>query len=397
MPTAEIIAIGTEMLLGEIQDTNTHFLACCLRDNGIDLLRSVIVGDNAERIASAVKEAMSRSQIIITTGGLGPTVDDPTRLAIANALGVDITFHPELWEQIQTRFKKYGRKPTENNRRQAYLPIDAIAIPNPVGTAPAFYFRNNANLIVCLPGVPRELEYLVENEVLPLLRNSFQLQGLIKAAVVHTAGVGESQVDEWIGDLEILVNPTVGLRAHPGQVDIRVTAKANSISEADAMISPVLEKIKDRLGEAIYGYEDETLESVIHNHIMSANLQLGGIECNLGGGITNRLQKVGLEPNRLDVQSEPMNFSTLKQFTRELLVNDKVDAAYGFSFYSENDNQVLQMVMHTPFEFIEKTLSFGGPPSSAKSWATNAALDFLRRNLQRNNHREISSVNIHIK
>lgn len=397
MPVAEIIAIGTELLLGEIQDTNTHFLACCLRDNGIDLHRSVIVGDNAERIASAVKEAMSRSQIVITTGGLGPTVDDPTRQAIANALGVDITFHPELWEQILVRFKKYGRKPTENNRRQAYLPIDAIAIPNPVGTAPAFYFQNDVNLIISLPGVPRELEYLVEHEVLPLLRNFFQMQGLIKAAVVHTAGVGESQVDEWIGDLETLANPTVGLRAHPGQVDIRVTAKAVSISEADAMISPVLEKLKDRLGDAIFGYGDETLESVINNQVKSTNLGLSGVECNLGGNLTNRLLAVGLEPGRLEIQSEPMDFSSLKQFTKELLVAGQVDAAYGFSFYSENDNQVLQMVMYSPFEYIEKTLSFGGPSLSAKSWATNAALDFLRRNLQRNNHREISSSNIHIK
>ena len=126
MPTAEIITIGTELLLGEIQDTNTQFLARQLRDIGVDLYRSTQIGDNIDRISAVIQEAMNRSEIIITTGGLGPTIDDPTREAVARALGVQTEYHPELWEQILQRYQRYSRQPTENNRRQAYLPMTAI-------------------------------------------------------------------------------------------------------------------------------------------------------------------------------------------------------------------------------------------------------------------------------
>ncbi len=136
MPTAEIITIGTELLLGEIVDTNSQFLARQLRDVGIDLFRITTVGDNVGRIAKAIQQALKRCDIVLTTGGLGPTVDDPTRDAVAQALGVPTEYHPELWSQIRDRFKRFGRIPTENNRRQAYIPQGAIPIENPVGTAP---------------------------------------------------------------------------------------------------------------------------------------------------------------------------------------------------------------------------------------------------------------------
>ena len=138
MSSAEIITIGTELLLGEIDDTNATYIARELRDVGIDLYRKTTVGDNARRIAQTIQEALQRTDIIITTGGLGPTVDDPTREAVALAVGVETEFRPELWEQIQNRFQRFGRKPTENNKRQAYVPKGAIPVENPVGTAPSF-------------------------------------------------------------------------------------------------------------------------------------------------------------------------------------------------------------------------------------------------------------------
>ena len=154
MTSAEIIAIGTELLLGEIQDTNTHYLARTLRDDGIDLYRTTIVGDNLERIAQAIREATNRANIVITTGGLGPTVDDPTRQAVALAIGTGTEFRPELWDQIQARFKRFNRLATENNRRQAYIPSGAFAVENPVGTAPAFIVEKPGHVIISLPGVP---------------------------------------------------------------------------------------------------------------------------------------------------------------------------------------------------------------------------------------------------
>src|SRR4030066_332573 len=146
MPSAEIITIGTELLLGEIVDTNSRYLARCLRDAGIDLYRKTTVGDNVKRIAFAIQQALERCDIVITTGGLGPTVDDPTREAVALAVGVKSEFHPELWEQIRTRFTRLGRKPTENNRRQAYIPDGAIAVENPVGTAPIFILEDRSHV-----------------------------------------------------------------------------------------------------------------------------------------------------------------------------------------------------------------------------------------------------------
>ena len=206
-----------------------------------------MIGDNTERIAQVIREAMQRCQIIITTGGLGPTVDDPTRAAVALALDVDTEFRPELWEQIQARFQRYGRAPSENNRRQAWIPAGAIPVENPVGTAPSFICETINACIISLPGVPREMEYLTQNVVIPYLRERFQLTGTIKARVLHVAGVGESQVDEWIGDLETNPNPTVGLLAHPGQVDVRITAKANSMAEADRMIAEMEARVRERI------------------------------------------------------------------------------------------------------------------------------------------------------
>ena len=190
MPTAEIIAIGTELLLGETADTNTRFIARVLRGLGIDLFRTQTIGDNAGRIVETVRQALGRSNIVITTGGLGPTVDDPTRQAIADFAGVDLEFHPELWEQISARIALYGRTPTENQKRQAYIPQGATIIENPVGTAPAFIVEvpppsplpalpqagGGNKVVIALPGVPREMETLLTDAVVPYLQKHFDLQ-----------------------------------------------------------------------------------------------------------------------------------------------------------------------------------------------------------------------------
>ncbi|MFN2128415.1 MAG: competence/damage-inducible protein A, partial [Anaerolineales bacterium] len=195
MPTAEIITIGTELLLGETVDTNTRYIARALRDKGVDLFRTSTIGDNPDRIAEIIREGLQRADIIITTGGLGPTIDDPTRHAIALAIGVETEFRAELWDQIKERFKRYGRTPTENNKRQAFVPKGSIAIENTVGTAPAFICEIENRAIIALPGVPREMEHLMQVEVLPYLKNRFKLTGVIKSRVLHTSGVGESQID----------------------------------------------------------------------------------------------------------------------------------------------------------------------------------------------------------
>lgn len=381
MPVGEIIAIGTELLLGEIQDTNTAFIARRLRDAGIDLYRTMIVGDNPERIAQAIREAMERSDIVITTGGLGPTVDDPTRLAVATAFGADLEFRPELWEQIQDRFSRFHRQATENNRRQAYIPCGAVAIENQVGTAPAFYFERDSKMVISLPGVPREMEHLFQQKVLPILDDRFKVRGIIKAYVLHAAGVGESLVDEWIGELETSANPTVGLLAHPGQIDIRVTAKASSELEADAMIQEMVAQVHQRVGEAIFGSNQDTLEQVVLNRLGLQGWKLSLVECGFGGAIVERLAKAGFSAGRslnLAGNCQPID---LRQETQTFHVQQAAEVTLGAGFYPGSVMQRLHLYLITPGGTFEQDRSYGGPPLLGPAWAVQTALDFIRRNI----------------
>lgn len=379
MPSAEIITIGTEILLGEIVDTNARYLARFLRDAGVDLYRKTTVGDNPRRIAAILQEALARADILLTTGGLGPTVDDPTREAVALAVGVELEFRPELWEQIQARFRRYSRRPTENNRRQAYIPRGALAVENPVGTAPAFIYEVGQKSIIALPGVPREMEYLMQNAVLPYLRERYQLHGVIKARVLHTAGVGESTIDDLIGDLEELSNPSVGLAAHSGQVDVRITVKAGSESEADALIRTVEEDLRRRLGDWIYGADAETLEEVALRALKTRGWSLAALEAGLGGELIRRLSIFG------DVfrGGEALPASPAAEELQKSLLEQQqergAEVGLAAALYPGGERQELRLFLSLPDAAQSLTLSYGGPPEYAPRWALNNALDLLRK------------------
>jgi nicotinamide-nucleotide amidase len=383
MPTAEIITIGTELLLGEIVDTNARYIARTLRDAGIDLYRKVTIGDNAKRIAQAIQQALERSDIVITTGGLGPTVDDPTRDAVALAMGVEAEFHPELWDQIQARFRRFGRTPTENNKRQAYLPQGATAIENPVGTAPAFLVETSNHAILALPGVPREMEYLMQHAVIPYLQKRFNLHGIIKSQILHTAGAGESQIDELIGDLERLSNPTVGLAAHSGQVDVRITAKADSETEADAMIRPVDETVRQRLGQWIYGVDGELLESVVLQGLQKRGWTLAVVEAGVGGELIGRLavkksvSDTGtfLGGEVLAELDDPQQLLSITDIYRQ-----KRGAAVGLGILLKpgTEKQDVYLALITPLNKQQLSRPYGGPPGDAPQWAVNHGLNLIR-------------------
>ena len=173
---AEVIAIGSELLLGQIVDTNSGYIAKSLAVNGIDLIQTTTVGDNLQRMKEVIKDSIHRSQIVITTGGIGPTEDDLTREAVAEVFQRPLTFQPHLMEQIEALFKKRGFRMSENNRKQAYIPEGAIPIENPKGTAPGFIVEYLNGAILSIPGVPFEMEYLMENTVIPYLRKRFDLK-----------------------------------------------------------------------------------------------------------------------------------------------------------------------------------------------------------------------------
>jgi len=379
MPAAEIITIGTELLLGEIQDTNTRYLARNLRDAGIDLYRTMMVGDNTQRIAAAIREAWTRSDIIITTGGLGPTVDDPTRQAVALAVENELVYSPELWEQITARFQHYGRQATENNRRQAYIPKGAIPVENPVGTAPAFIIERGSQVIISLPGVPREMEYLLQNAVLPYLKEHYHLHSLIKALVLHTATMGESQIDELVGDLEEAANPTVGLLAHPGQVDLRITAKADTEEEADQMIQAMAETIRQRVGDIIYGQDEDTLESIAIQGLASRGWDLGVIEAGLNGLLINRLKGISSQPVKTTSITQPVAANELKELAGHFSL-EREGLVVGVSLVPGKEKQDVYIAISKAGEIEELHRSYGGPPDHAPIWAVNLCLDLIRKN-----------------
>ncbi len=288
-PNAEIIAIGTELLLGEITDTNSVFMARQLRNIGVNIFFMTTVGDNLGRIAESIRAALSRAEIVITCGGLGPTVDDMTRQAIADATERPLEFHQSLYDSIAERFRGFGVRMTANNRQQAYLPHDALLIENPVGTAPAFIVESDLGIIISLPGVPREMKYLLTESVVPYLLRKFDL-GIIVARTLRTAGIGESSLDDMIG-AEILNerNPSVGLAAHHGCVDIRLTAKAKSSIEAESLLDTMQQRLFNRVGDHIFGTDEATLEGIVSQMLGARQLSIHILEAGLPGVISERL------------------------------------------------------------------------------------------------------------
>ncbi len=285
---AEIVMIGTELLLGEIVDTNANRLAKALREIGLDLYYKTTVGDNETRITEILNLALDRSDVIITSGGIGPTVDDVTRQAVANATGRKLVYSTDLEAQIAARFRSFGREMAENNKRQAYIPEGAAPLSNPVGTAPCYLCEDirGRGFVISLPGVPRELEYMLSKKVIPLLVERMGGARVTKIRILRTCAVGESNVDRVIGDLMTAKNPTLGLAAHAGHTDVRITAKADTEAEADTLIASLEAEVRQRLGVAIYGVEKETVAEVIGRLLSNKNLMLGVIDTLTGGLLT---------------------------------------------------------------------------------------------------------------
>ncbi len=372
MPSAEIITIGTEILLGEIVDTNTRHIALTLRNLGVDLYRTITIGDNAERIASTIREAMQRTEIVITTGGLGPTVDDPTREAVAKAAGLETEFREDLWDQVVETILRYGRKPAENQKRQAVVPKGAIGVKNPVGTAPAFIVETERNTIISLPGVPNEMEHILHESIIPYLQKRFDLRSVIKVRILHCSGLGEGLIDEKIGDLETLTNPTVGLAAHTGVVDVRITAKAGSETEADHLIAQIENDVRSRLGNAVFGADEDSLEEVTLREVARRGWMLVAVELGLDGLLARRIpQTVSL----LDLKPD-----ALKDAVRAARANAKADVALGVCIYP--GDRSAEMVLVTAHGEKTHRITYGGPPRSLPQWAVNLALNWLRTTTQ---------------
>ena len=288
---AEIISIGSELLLGQIVDTNASWIAQRLANNGINLFYKTTVGDNFERMCDVIHLALSRSDIVLTGGGIGPTKDDLTREAVAKVTNRNLITDKKSLLEIRERFHKRGLLLTKNNERQAEIPEGAIVIENPNGTAPAFIVEAEKGTIISLPGVPFEMKWLVDNRIIPYLKNKFNIEEIIHYRVLKVSDLGESAVDDKIG--EIIAhskNPTVGVLARPGQVDIRITAKAENRNKANSLIDAVDEKISNLLGDNIFGKNDDTIESIVNKLLLERNSSISIFE-NITAGTISKILK----------------------------------------------------------------------------------------------------------
>jgi nicotinamide-nucleotide amidase len=291
MPNVEIIAVGTELLLGQLVDTNTAFIAARLAEAGIDVYETSAVGDNSRRIADAVRGALTRADGAIVTGGLGPTVDDLTREGVCDALQLDTELYAPALEQMQRTFAALGRPMRPNNRKQAELPRGSSPLDNPNGTAPGFIaFARDGKFVACMPGVPREMKPMMTEKVLPFVRDRLGTGDGIYTRLLHTIGIGESEIDHRIADLfRSSENPKIAVLAHDFRADVKIMAKAPSPARAEALIAPLESELERRLEGYVFGQDAETPASAIHRRLQARGRMLAVAESFTGGRVAAAL------------------------------------------------------------------------------------------------------------
>jgi nicotinamide-nucleotide amidase len=286
--------IGTELLLGHLVDSNAAHIGKVLAENGIGLYQKTTVGDNRQRIAKVLEAALDRADVVLTSGGLGPTEDDLTREAVSDVFGKPLEFRQEAWNQIAAIFAFIRRPVTDNNKKQALAPQGATLISNPNGTAPGLICGDARGEVICMPGVPRELYAMLEDSVIPYLREKYGMKGVIHHRVLKICGVGESWVDSKMGDLmATLSNPQIGVLASPESVRIRISAKADTVEEADRMIDDVDAQVRARMPGLIMGVDDDTLEGVVDALFKKRSWTVAITETFTGGHIAQRLIAAG--------------------------------------------------------------------------------------------------------
>ncbi|MEX2457828.1 MAG: competence/damage-inducible protein A [Actinomycetota bacterium] len=289
MTTAEVLSIGTELLLGQIANTNARWMSERLAEIGVDVLHHQTVGDNEERIAEAFRLAVSRADVVLATGGLGPTQDDVTREGLAAALEVELEPTPAIEDWLRERFAGLGREMPESNLRQALVPAGGRYIVPERGTAPGLICQHEGTRVYAVPGVPAEMKEMLTGGILPELA---ELAGpaTIVSRVLKVTGMAESHLAEALDDLfQGSTNPTVAYLASSGEVKVRLTAKAASRAEADALIEPLAEEVARRLGDRVYSTDDEILEHVVGRLLKSHELRLACAESLTGGSLGARL------------------------------------------------------------------------------------------------------------
>lgn len=289
--TVEILSVGTELLLGNVINSDAQMLSQKLSELGLNVFYHTVVGDNLGRLEQAVEIAKSRADIIITTGGLGPTCDDLTKQTLAKAFGKELVLHEDIAEELRQWFARRGQEMTENNLQQAQLPKGCTIFPNECGTAPGCAFEHGGQHVLMLPGPPSECMDMFEKQAKPYL--SALSEGIIVSRTLKIFGMGESKLESLLRDeMNAMSNPTLAPYAKEGECELRITAKGASEAETLAMIAPVEEKLHALLGDLIYGVDVPNLETAVLNLLNEKGMTLGTAESCTGGLIAKRMTDV---------------------------------------------------------------------------------------------------------
>lgn len=407
MADAEIIAVGTELLTPQKIDTNSLYLTDQLNALGVEVVRKSIVGDERDRLTDTIAGALRRSQIVLLTGGLGPTEDDVTRDAVAAALGRELQFNEQVCAWLVERFKRFGRQMAENNKRQAYILEGAQILQNDWGTAPGQWIEHDGAVVVLLPGPPRELKSLFAARCLPKLQELLPAQ-VIRARFYRVAGMGESDLDHLIAPVYTKYqNPVTTILAAASDIQIHLRARCQTAEEAEALLEEVGSQIEPLLGERLYSKNGEPLEEVVGQLLLAQSAHLSVAESATGGMLGERITSIpgasnyfaggfltytsemktkllGVPPEMLaehTAVSEPVAIAMAEGARR----NTGSEYALSVTGYAGPDGDLVGLVfigLATPNGSEARRLQFPGDRHRIRTLATNLALDLLRRRLQ---------------
>lgn len=407
----EILSIGTELLLGDIVNTNTQYLSRRLADLGFPVYRHTTVGDNPARLREAISKALETADIVISTGGLGPTKDDLSKETAAEVFGLKLVLHQGQLAKLKEYFDRIGRVMTDNNIKQAYIPEDAYILENDFGTAPGFAVEKNGKYIIMLPGPPREMKPMFENKTVPFL-SRFQ-DSVLVSKVLRMSGIGESAMEEKVADImDSQTNPTIAPYAKDGECILRITAKGQTAAHAEELIAPMEQRVRARLGDNIYGVNDDTIESACVSLLLKKKMTLAIAESCTGGLISSRfvsfpgVSKVLKEScvtysneakmNRLGVKWETLDRwgavseETAKEMAAGIARTSEADAGIASTGIAGPDGGTPEKPVGLVWiavcirgEVIAKRLNLTGERDAVRLRAAMNAADLLRRELLR--------------
>ena len=402
----EVIAVGTELLLGQIINTNLAHIGSRIADLGLDAHFQQTVGDNLGRMETAIATALGRSDAVIITGGIGPTQDDITREAICAATGRTMAFSDDYARALRERYATWGRDMPESNLRQAEHPEGAELLPNPKGTAPGLALEHEGKLIFALPGVPPEMYLLLDDHVLPRIKQMAGRDEVLVSRVIRTWGKGESAVAEMLGDLfEASSNPSMAFLASNGEIKVRLTAKAPTAAEAEDLIAPIEEEVRDRLGSLVFGADDDTIETILIDLAKAKGWTNGTAESATGGLLAGRLTAApgssdvfrgsivayasDLKHDLLGVGDEIIADGVVSEETalamaqgaRQRLAVDVAVSVTGFAGPSGEAPGTMIVAVATPERAQARTLRMPGDRERVRTYTVTAGMHLLRLGL----------------